>query len=458
MAEESRGAQPGGSPASNPASPQGVNEDPTDAPRLAGSRPAWLRKRIMGPLFCLILIAVGTPYGMQLWRYYETHETTDDAYVIGDIVPISARVSGTVRAVHAAKHQQVEGGQLLAELDPDDFAARVAQAEAVVAVAQARLRHAELQVQLTQDSTSNDTVRTSATLLAARSALREAQHGAERAEAHLRTWEAAVAAAQADVDTHEVHVAMAQTGFERVQNLLSDGVVAQQQFDQANSALEAAKGEKRTKEEHLRQTRSELASAEVDLRRQREAVQREDANVAEAQALLEGSQAQHQNVAIQEAEVKVAQALLQQAEADLAYARLQLEYTTLKAPVAGVIAKKNLEVGQVVQPGRPLLALVPVQDVWVEANFKETQLQHMRPGQRATLHVDAYPDEVLAGTVESLSPGTGSVFSLLPPENATGNFVKVVQRVPVKIRIEPSASPGVTLRPGMSVIATVNTE
>ena len=458
MAEESHGARPGGSHASNPASPQGVNEEPTDAPPLARSRPAWLRKRVLGTVLCLVLIAVGTPYGLQLWRYYQTHETTDDAYVTGDIVPISARVSGTVTAVHAAKHQRVEDGQLLAELDPDDFAAKVAQAKAVVAVAKARLRHAELQVQLTQDSTSNDTVRTGATLLAAQSALREAQHSTERAAAHLRTWEAAVAAAQADVDTHEVHVAMAQTGFERVQNLLNDGVVAQQQFDQASSALEAARAEKRAKEEHLRQTRSELESAAVDLRRQQQTVQREEALVAEAQALLEGSQAQRQNVAIQEAEVKVAQALLQQAEADLAYARLQLEYTTLKAPVAGVIAKKNLEMGQVVQPGRPLLALVPVQDVWVEANFKETQLQHMRPGQRATLHVDAYPDEVFSGTVESLSPGTGSVFSLLPPENATGNFVKVVQRVPVKIRIEPSASLGVMLRPGMSVIATVNTE
>ena len=458
MAEESHGAQPGGPPASNPASPQGANEEPADAPPLARSRPVWLRKRVLGTVFCLILLAVGTPYGMQLWRYYQIHETTDDAYVIGDIVPISARISGTVVAVHAAKHQQVEGGQLLAEFDPDDFAARVVQAEAVVEVAKARLRHAELQVQLTQDSTSNDTVRTGATLQAARSALREAQHGAERAEAHLRTWEATVAAAEADVDTQGVHVAMAQTGFDRVQNLLHDGVVAQQQFDQANSALEAAKAEKRAKEEHLRKARSEQESAEVDLRRQQQTVQREEAKVAEAQALLEGSQAQRQNVAIEEAEVKVAQALLLQAEADLAYARLQLQYTTLKAPVAGVIAKKNLEVGQVVQPGRPLLALVPVQDVWVEANFKETQLQHMRPGQRATLHVDAYPDEVFSGTVESLSPGTGSVFSLLPPENATGNFVKVVQRVPVKIRIEPSASSGVTLRPGMSVIATVNTE
>jgi len=418
----------------------------------------WLRKRVLGTVFCVLLVGVGTPYGMQLWQYYQTHETTDDAYVIGDIVPISARISGTVVAVHASKHQQVEGGQLLAQLDPDDFAARVAQAEASVEVARARLRHAELQVQLTQDSTSNDTVRTGAALLAAQSALREARHDTEKAEARLRTWEAAVAASQADVDTQAVHVALAETDFSRVENLLSDGVVAQQQFDQAHSLLQAAKAEKRAREENLRQTRRELDAAKADLLLKQETVQGEEASVAEAQALLDGSQAQHQNVGIEEAEVKVAEALLQQSEADLAYARLQLQYTTLKAPAAGVIAKRNLEVGQVVQPGRPLMAMVPLQEVWVEANFKETQLQHMRPGQRATLHVDAYPDEILTGTVESLSPGTGSVFSLLPPENATGNFVKVVQRVPVKIRIEPVSSPGVTLRPGMSVIATVNTQ
>jgi membrane fusion protein (multidrug efflux system) len=458
MAEESHGTQPGNAPASSPGSPQGANEEPTDAPPLARSRPLWLRKRVLGTVFFIILAGAGTPYGMQLWQYYQTHETTDDAYVIGDIVAISARISGTVAAVHVSKHQQVESGQLLAELDPDDFAARVAQAEASVEVARARLRHAELLVLLTQDSTSNDTVRTGASLRAAQSALREAQHGAEKAEARLRTWEAAVAAAQADVDTQDVHVAMAQTGFDRMKNLLNDGVVAQQQFDQALSALQAAEAEKRAKSETLQQTREELDAAKADLSLKQEMVQGEEELVAEAQATVEGSQAQHQSVDIQEAEVKVAQALLQQAEADLAYARLQLQYTTLKAPVAGVVAKKNLEIGQVVQPGRPLLALVPLQEVWVEANFKETQLQYMRPGQRATLQVDAYPEEVFSGTVESLSPGTGAIFSLLPPENATGNFVKVVQRVPVKIRIEPSASPGVMLRPGMSVIATVNTQ
>ena len=308
MAEESHGSQPGNAPASSPASRQGGTEEPADAPPLARSRPMWLRKRVLGTAFCILLIGVGTPYGMQLWQYYQTHESTDDAYVIGDIVPISARISGTVVAVHASKHQQVEGGQLLAQLDPDDFAARVAQAEASVEVARARLRHAELQVRLTQDSTSNDTVRTGAALLAAQSALREARHDTEKAAARLRTWEAAVAAAQADVDTQAVHVALAETDFSRVENLLSDGVVAQQQFDQAHSLLQAAKAEKRAREENLRQTRRELDAARSDLLLKQETVQGEEALVAEAQALLEGSQTQHQNVAIEEAEVKVSQA------------------------------------------------------------------------------------------------------------------------------------------------------
>jgi len=162
-------------------------------------------------------------------------------------------------------------------------------------------------------------------------------------------------------------------------------------------------------------------------------------------------------VDIKQAQVETARALLQQAQADLDAARLQLSYTTLRAPVAGLIARKRLEVGQVVQAGRPVLAVVPLEHIWVEANFKETQLRHMRPGQSATLHVDAYPDHVFTGTIESLSPGTGSVFSLLPPENATGNFVKVVQRLPVKILLDPLTSSQFALRPGMSVIATITT-
>lgn len=150
-------------------------------------------------------------------------------------------------------------------------------------------------------------------------------------------------------------------------------------------------------------------------------------------------------------------AVVQQRQADLDYAELQLEYTVVRASVAGVIAKHNVEIGQVVQAGRPLMAIVPLQNVWVEANFKETQLRLMRPGQKATLKVDAYPGEVFKGSIQSISPGTGAVFSLLPPENATGNFVKIVQRVPVKIVLDQASYNGFALRPGMSVIAMVAT-
>jgi membrane fusion protein (multidrug efflux system) len=267
-----------------------------------------------------------------------------------------------------------------------------------------------------------------------------------------------MATAQAEVDRQLARLDMARTAFERIQRLHADGVVAQQQFDEADSGLRAAQAEWRASQQRLVQTQSDLERARADVRMRQQAIEQGRARVAEAQALLAGSQANRQNVEIKHAQVQVARAQLQQARADLDYARQQLAYTTLRAPVAGMIAKKNLETGQVVQAGRPLLAVVPLEDVWVEAHFKETQLQYIRPGQKATLKVDAYPGQVFTGTVVSISPGTGAVFSLLPPENATGNFVKVVQRVTVKIALVPSSQQDAVLRPGMSVIATVATQ
>lgn len=415
------------------------------------------RKRFIFSGVFVLLLAATLPYGVQLWQYYRTHATTDDAYVVGDVVPMSVRVSGTVLSVHVENHQRVEPNQLLARLDPRDFAIRVTQAESAVAVAAARLRQIELEVPLAEDSTSSDTARTTASVRVAQSALLEMQHRAEEAQARLRTQEAAVAAAQAAVDRWQARLDMARMGFARMQQLVADGVVAQQQFDEAESGQRAAQAEWRASQQKLVQAQSELERSRLDLRTQQQAVEQARARVAEAQALLAGSQANRQHVDIKHAQVQVAQALLQQAQADLDYANLQLDYTTLRAPVAGIVAKKNLEVGQVVQAGRPLLAIVPLQPVWVEANFKETQLAGMRPGQKATLKVDAYPGQIFTGTVESISPGTGSVFSLLPPENATGNFVKIVQRVPVKIVFDTPERSGLVLRPGMSVIATVAT-
>jgi membrane fusion protein (multidrug efflux system) len=404
-----------------------------------------------------VLLGTTTPYGWQLWQYYRTHESTDDAYVVGDVVPVSPQVNGTVVAVYVVDNQAVEAGQLLAHLDARDFEVRVQQGDAAVAVATANLRRAELEVHLTQESTSTDTARTSATLRSAQIATQEAQQNTAEAEARVRTTAAAVAAAAAEVDLWHARLDMAQAEFARLQALHTDGVVSHQQFDIADSALKAAQAQWRASQQRLAQAQAEGERARVDLQGRQHAVERSQAHTAEAQAILAGAQANRQNVEIKQAQVETARALLQQAQADLEAVRLQRSYTTVRAPVAGVIARKHVEVGQVVQAGRPVLALVPLDHIWVEANFKETQLRHMRPGQTATLYVDAYPDRVFTGTVDSLSPGTGSVFSLLPPENATGNFVKVVQRLPVKILLDTPASAPFALRPGMSVIATVTT-
>jgi len=405
----------------------------------------------------VVLLGVATPSGWQLWQYYQTHESTDDAYVVGDIVPMSSQVNGTVLAVYVVDNQTVEANAVLAQLDPRDFEARVKQVEAAVAVAAANVRRAEIEVRLTQESTSTDTQRTSASLRGAQIATREAHQSIAEAEARVRTTEAAVAAAVAEVDMWQARGDMAQAEFVRMQALRTDGVVSQQQFDTAESGLKSAQAQQRASQQRVAQAQAEVERARVDLHTRQHGVERSHARTAEAQAVLAGAQANRQTVDIKHAQVQTAQALLQQAQAELDTARLQLSYTTLLAPIAGVIARKRLEVGQGVQAGRPFLAIVPLQSLWVEANFKETQLRHMRPGQQASLRVDAYPDHVFTGTIESLSPGTGSVFSLLPPENATGNFVKVVQRLPVKILLDPATSSPFVLRPGMSVMATVAT-
>jgi membrane fusion protein (multidrug efflux system) len=438
-----------------------AQQHPATASSAALEPPASGRRRSPKRWLCvsltMVLLGLGLPYGWHLWQYYQTHVSTDDAYVVGTIVPVSARVSGTVLAVQVDEHQQVEAGQLLAQLDPRDFEMQVQQAEAAVAVAASRLQQAELDVLREQQSTASETAQTSATLQAVQSALLAAQYTVDEAQARLGSRQAAVAVARAEVDMQVARYDMTRTAFVRLQQLLADGVVAQQQFDEAASALRGTEAAWRVSQENWTQAQHEAEQAQSELRRQLQAVRQARAQVVAAQARLTGAQAQQQNVAIKEAQVQVTGALLKQQQAALAQARLALAYTTIRAPAAGMVAKKRLEVGQVLKAGQPLLAIVPLTDVWVEANFKETQLRHMRPGQPATLHVDAYPGAMLRGTVASFSPGTGSIFSLLPPENATGNFVKVVQRLPVKIAVQATSLDGLVLRPGMSVLATVQT-
>jgi membrane fusion protein (multidrug efflux system) len=241
-----------------------------------------------------------------------------------------------------------------------------------------------------------------------------------------------------------------------MQQLMKNDYVSRREYDDAvaalenaEAALEAARRRLSAVEKEVQQTEAEVASRVLGTEQARQ-------RVAEVRGTLSKAESQQQSVSVKIAELARAEALLKSAEADLAVADLNLEHTLVRAPIDGVVAKRGVEVGQIVQNGQPLLALVPLADVWVVANFKETQLTRIRPGQKAEVRVDSFPGTVFEGKVDSISAGTGSRFSLLPPENATGNFVKVVQRVPVKLLFEPGENAQHLLVPGMSVVPIIS--
>ncbi len=316
MAYESQRAE--GPSSGTPVATPSVSASHTSTQRHEGSegpRCGLYRPRYVLYGLLVVLLGVATPSGWQLWQYYQTHESTDDAYVVGDIVPMSSQVNGTVLAVYVVDNQTVEANAVLAQLDPRDFEARVKQVEAAVAVAAANVRRAEIEVRLTQESTSTDTQRTSASLRGAQIATREAHQSIAEAEARVRTTEAAVAAAVAEVDMWQARGDMAQAEFVRMQALRTDGVVSQQQFDTAESGLKSAQAQQRASQQRVAQAQAEVERARVDLHTRQHGVERSHARTAEAQAVLAGAQANRQTVDIKHAQVQTAQALLQQAQA-----------------------------------------------------------------------------------------------------------------------------------------------
>jgi membrane fusion protein (multidrug efflux system) len=243
---------------------------------------------------------------------------------------------------------------------------------------------------------------------------------------------------------------------DRMRRLLQNDYVAQRDFEQAEASVDTTGAAAEAAQRRFVQSEKEAQQVEAELGAKLHAVDQAQQRVAEARAGLAGAENQLHQVPIKEAEVSRAAARLKETQADLAYAELQLRHTEVRAPVDGVVSKRSVEVGQVVQMGQPILAVVPLHDVWVVANFKETQLRRLKPGMRAEVSIDGFPERTFSGTVDSISAGTGSRFSLLPPENATGNWVKVVQRVPVKVLLDGRefGNPH-TLRTGMSAIVTV---
>jgi membrane fusion protein (multidrug efflux system) len=407
-----------------------------------------------------VLAALGAiAWGGSAWYASFRRVSTDDAYVEGSITPVSAKVGGHIVEMNVRDNQSVKKGDLLLRVDPRDYQARLEQARAAVAVAQANIRAARSELPLARDNTRAQVAETRASLEALQSVVRTTESAAEESRARLEARRAAVGARQAEVAAAESAVRKTALEIERMRRLMKDDYVSRREHDDAQAAFDNATAMVEAARRRLTEAERETQQVQAELAARGHAIEAARQKVAEGRGTLSRAESQLHQVPVKEAEVTRAEAALKQAEADVALAELQLAYTEIRAPADGVVSKRSVEVGQVVQLGQPLLALVPLHEVWVLANFKETQLARVRPGMKADVEIDGFPGKKFPGVVDSISAGTGSRFSLLPPENATGNWVKVVQRVPVKIVLDTrEAGNPQPLRAGMSAVVTIRVQ
>ena len=370
----------------------------------------------------IVVLAVA---GALLMHYLSGFESTDDAQVDVHLYPVSARISGYVQKVDVGDNQWVEKGSTLVEIDPEDYEVALARAQATLEASEATAKSLNIDIPVTSVDTSSQLKFTSSDIKDAEAAIQAAEK--EAAAAHARVLEALAENVKAQDDVT------------RYRLLLAKEEVPKQVYDHAyaGAATDAAA----------------VAAAEADEAAAQQAVQEAHSRLAEAQAQYENAEAGPQRVAATQAKALSAVADVHQKEAAVEQAQLNLGYTKILAPVSGEVTKKVV-VGLNVDPGEQLLTVVPLDRVWITANFKETQLKHMRVGQRAKIKLDSN-GRTYNGHVDSIAGGTGPIFSLLPPENATGNYVKIVQRVPVKIVLEPGEDRDHQLRPGMNVEAKV---
>jgi membrane fusion protein (multidrug efflux system) len=399
--------------------PNTATESPAPPPVVYPSRRSHKRWIIAG---AVVVVLVG---GIFLWHYFSGFEDTDDAQVDVHLYPVSARISGYVQAVHVGDNQYVQEGATLVEIDPEDYQVAVAKAQANLETAEASARALNIDVPISSVDTGSQLKFTSSDI--------------ENAKAAIAAGEKRVTAAQARIREAEAQNLKAEDDVQRYHLLLVKDEVPKQTYDYAVAAAQ-------TDTAAVAAANAEEAAAEQDVSEAR-------SRLIEAIARNESARAGPQRVASTRARALSAAADVTQKRAELDQAKLNLGYTRVLAPVTGEVTKKVV-VGLNVDPGEQMLTVVPLDQVWITANFKETQLKHMRVGQKAKIDLDSN-GRTYHGHVDSIAGATGPLFSLLPPENATGNYVKIVQRVPVKIVLEPGENQDHQLRPGMNVEAKV---
>lgn len=437
-----------------------VEPETTGTPEETASKKG--RKRpfyIAGGILLIAAVA-----GLIYWIYVRQFEYTDDAFVDGEVVQISPKISAYVAKVFVRENQFVKKGELLVELNAADLEARLEQAKSQLHAAQALRQRSQAQTALTRKTTGATTVQALSNVETARNNVAESGLTAEAKRSEIRQAESAVKTARANlaqvqtqIPQAESNLRLAQNEYDRNLSLFNFGSVSRQSLEQAENALQRSKAE-------LNSAKNQIAAAEARIEEAEARVTTAQNNYKQSLARIESSQsavdeslgrlkdadASPERIAVDQSEIGTAQAGIEQAEAAVRGAELELSYTKIYAPEDGFVTRKNVQEGQLVQPGAALMAISQT-DVWIVANFKETQLEHMKIGQPVDVKIDAFPGRTFRGRIESFQAGTGSAFSVLPAENASGNFVKVVQRVPVKIVFDEKPENVHLLVPGMSV-------
>jgi membrane fusion protein (multidrug efflux system) len=403
------------------ATAKSTNSETHSAVQPAPRKRGFFEQRPYARVILIVGIVVLLIAGFFLYRYFSSYESTDDAQVDGHLMPISARVSGYVTTVSVDDNQFVTAGTVLVQIDPKDYQVALDQAEADLADARAQAQAQNINVPIATQTTSSQ--------------VNAAQANVEDAEAGITAAQQQSDAAKAQLAQAQANDVKAQNDLVRYKQLVDKQEISQQQYDQAVASSKASA--------------ASVAAAQSSAAAAAQGITQARAKLAQNQANLSSAETGPRQVATTRARALSAAAVVQQKEAAVEQAQLNLQYTKIMAPVDGVVTK-SVEVGMNVQPGQQLLSIVPLNDVWVTANFKETQLKYMRPGQTAQIEVDANGRKY-NGRVDSIAGSSGARTSLLPPENATGNYVKVVQRIPVKIVLDPNQNSDHYLRLGMSV-------
>ena len=387
---------------------------------------------------------VAGAFGYNYLQFASAHQSTDNATVTGNIHPVGARIAGTVDRVYVDDNQEVKAGQPLVELDKNDYQIKLTQAQADLESARRKANSAQVSITL---SAKNADAATSQ----AQGGIGQAQAAIASAQAQVSEAQSGVPQAQAALAQTDANLQKAQLDIDRYQSLYSQGAVAKSNLDSARQAYDVARAQRDAASQGVRQAQAKVAQAQ-------QAVANAESGLTTSQGGIEQAQAKGVQTEVSRADYQTAQAAIAQAQAALKNAEQQLAYTSIMAPVNGRVGRKNVQVGQQVQPGTPLMAIVD-DEYWVTANFKETQLEKMRPGQAVEIKLDSFPHHTFTGRVESLSPASGAQFALLPPDNATGNFTKVVQRIPVRVVFDRDSVKGFeqAITPGMSAEVTVNT-